>query len=68
SSSAPVRSNVNGGKSRPVLSGSRRHVVKSGESLWDISRRYDVTIQQIVEWNHLKDTKVKPGESLLIEK
>ncbi len=68
SSSAPVRSNVNSGKSRPVLSGSRRHVVKSGESLWDISRRYDVTIQQIVEWNHLKDTKVKPGESLLIEK
>ena len=54
--------------SRPVLSGKRRHVVKSGESLWDISRKYGVTIQQIVEWNNLKDTKVKPGESLLIEK
>ncbi len=44
------------------------HAVKSGESLWDISRHYGVTIQQIVEWNNLSTTKVKSGEKLKIEK
>ena len=43
------------------------HKVKSGESLWDISRQYGVTIQQIVEWNNLSTTKVKPGEKLKIK-
>ena len=43
------------------------HKVKSGESLWDISRQYGVTIPQIVEWNNLSTTKVKPGEKLKIK-
>ncbi|MBP5247136.1 MAG: LysM peptidoglycan-binding domain-containing protein [Fibrobacter sp.] len=43
-----------------------RHTVQSGESLWDISRTYGVTIEQIVEWNKKKSTKVKAGEVLKI--
>lgn len=43
-----------------------RHTVQSGESLWDISRTYGVTIEQIVEWNKKKTTKVKAGEVLKI--
>ena len=42
------------------------HKVESGESLWDISRKYGVTIEQIVEWNKKKSTKVKAGEVLKI--
>ncbi len=44
------------------------HTVKSGESLWDIARSYGVTIQQIVEWNQLEDTKVKVGRRLEIRR
>lgn len=43
------------------------HKVASGESLWDISREYGVTIEEIVEWNNRKSTKVKAGEVLRIK-
>ena len=42
------------------------HVVKRGEGLWDISRQYGVSIEDIVKWNGLKDTKIKIGEKLKI--
>ena len=42
------------------------HVVKKGEGLWDISRQYGVTIEDIVKWNDLKDTKIKINEKLKI--
>ena len=43
------------------------HVVKKGEGLWDISRQYGVTIEDIVRWNGLKDTKIKVNEKLKIK-
>ena len=43
------------------------HVVKKGEGLWDISRQYGVTIEDIVRWNGLKDTKIKINEKLKIK-
>ena len=43
------------------------HVVKKGEGLWDIARQYKVTIEDIVKWNDLKDTKIKVGQQLKIK-
>lgn len=43
------------------------HVVKKGEGLWDIARQYKVTIEEIVKWNGLNDTKLKVGERLKIK-
>jgi membrane-bound lytic murein transglycosylase D len=43
------------------------HTVKKGEGLWDIARQYKVTIEEIVKWNDLKDTKLKVGEKLKIK-
>lgn len=48
-------------------SASVHHVVEKGESLWDIARQYKVSITEIVEWNDLKDTKVKVGERLKVK-
>lgn len=44
------------------------HVVKKGEGLWDIARRYKVSIENLVRWNGLKGTKVKPGDRIKIKK
>lgn len=44
----------------------RVHEVQKGESLWDIARQYKVTIEDIVKWNSLNDTKVKAGDKLKI--
>lgn len=43
------------------------HVVEKGESLWDIARRYKISIAEIVKWNNLQDTKVKVGDRLKIK-
>ncbi len=45
----------------------RIHVVKKGEGLWDIARQYKVTIEDIVKWNNLTDTKIKVGDKLKIK-
>lgn len=56
-------------KSKSEKSASEKvHVVKKGEGLWDISRQYGVTIEDIVRWNDLKDTKIRIGDKLIIRK
>ena len=59
------------GSAAPVSSAPKveevTHVVKKGEGLWDISRQYGVTIEDIVKWNGLKDTKIKINEKLKIK-
>lgn len=47
--------------------GFKIHTVKKGEGLWDIARQYKVTIEEIVKWNNLNDTKIKVGEKLKIK-
>lgn len=44
------------------------HKVKKGEGLWDIARQYKVTVEDLVRWNNLKNTKVKPGEKIKVKK
>lgn len=44
------------------------HEVQKGEGLWDIARQYKVTIEDIVKWNGLSDTKIKAGDKLKIMK
>ncbi|NVO32470.1 LysM peptidoglycan-binding domain-containing protein [Hymenobacter lapidiphilus] len=43
-----------------------RYTVQPGETLYAISRRYGVTIKQLMEWNGKPDFAVKPGEVLVV--
>ncbi|MFT2008918.1 LysM peptidoglycan-binding domain-containing protein [Pontibacter sp. 13R65] len=47
---------------------SKYHTVATGESLYQISRKHDITIKEIMEWNNKSDFSVKVGEKLLIRK
>ena len=42
------------------------HVVKSGESLTMISRKYGTTVNRILQLNHRKSTMIHPGERLIV--
>lgn len=45
------------------------HVVKSGETLGAIARKYRVTVKQIMKWNNLKNAdKLSIGQRLRIER
>ena len=43
------------------------HKVKKGESLYTIAKEYNVSEDQLKEWNKLSDTKLKPGQKLSIQ-
>ena len=44
---------------------SKVHIVKSGDSLWGISRKYPgITIQNLKEWNGLSGNNLTPGTKL----
>lgn len=42
------------------------HLVKTSDTLYSISRQYNVTIKQIMEWNEKKDFSLTVGEKLRI--
>ncbi len=42
------------------------HVVKSGETITSISRRYKCSVTDIRAWNGLKSNTLKPGQKLVI--
>ena len=43
-----------------------KHVVQAQETLFAISRRYNVTIAEIQQWNNLRDTNLEIGQELTI--
>ncbi|MBC5993091.1 LysM peptidoglycan-binding domain-containing protein [Pontibacter cellulosilyticus] len=55
-------------KTAPATTESTYHTVDAGESMYQISRKYGVTIKDVMEWNNKSDFNVKPGEKLLIKK
>lgn len=42
------------------------HVVRSGDTVWGISRRYGITPGQLLRWNHRESKEIRPGERLLV--
>lgn len=44
------------------------HEVKSGDTLWAISQKYKVSLQQIRKWNNLKSNAISAGLKLVVKK
>lgn len=44
------------------------HIVKKKETLFKISKKYGCTVEELMEWNHLPDTYLKPGQTIFIIK
>jgi membrane-bound lytic murein transglycosylase D len=42
------------------------YTVRSGDTLWDISTHYGISIQQIKKWNNKRSNLIKPGDVLTI--
>jgi membrane-bound lytic murein transglycosylase D len=56
-------------KSLVYRSGSITHIVKRGDSFWDIARKYSVSSKKIARWNNLALRSIlRPGQKLVIHK
>lgn len=42
------------------------HIVKSGENLGSIARKYHVSVSQLQKWNNLKGTNIYPNQKLTV--
>ena len=42
------------------------YVVKSGDSLWDIGKKYMVSLESLKEMNHLTRDEIHAGDKMLI--
>ncbi|NID09783.1 LysM peptidoglycan-binding domain-containing protein [Fibrivirga algicola] len=50
----------------PPVSEPTYHVVAKGETLYRISKTYNVTVEQLMQWNDLRDLGVKEGQKLKV--
>ncbi|NTV01275.1 MAG: transglycosylase SLT domain-containing protein [Chlorobiaceae bacterium] len=48
--------------------GRKTHVVRKGETLAGVARKYRVPVSQLIAWNDLKSGRVKPGQQLVVFK
>lgn len=44
----------------------RTHVVRQGETLFSISRQYDVSVDEIRSWNNLRGNQINIGQRLFV--
>lgn len=47
--------------------GAAIHVVRSGDSLWSIARRHGLTVADLLRYNRLDHTRIRPGQRLLLQ-
>lgn len=52
--------------SPPAAPAPSTHIIQPGESLWLIARKYQVSIELLMEVNHLQSTVIQPGKTLKI--
>lgn len=44
----------------------KTHTVAAGDTVWGLSRRYNVTPAQIRQWNRLQEDTIRPGQALIV--
>lgn len=42
------------------------YYIKSGDTLWNIAKKYHTTINELIQNNELKDDRIYPGQQLII--
>lgn len=42
------------------------HIVRSGENLGLIARKYRVSVNQLMAWNNMRSTMIRPGQKLVV--
>ena len=46
----------------------QKYIIKKGDTLSRIAAKHHVTIKDLMRWNHLKNDKIREGQTLIIKK
>lgn len=62
-----ITTNSNNHGSETNSTGKTYYTIKRGDTLWGISRRYGVSVQNIVSWNNIQNPNlIYPGQKLIL--
>ncbi len=61
--SANIIKNVTSSNSQIVIN----HIVKENETLFDVAKKYNVSLDSLLVWNNLRNYKIYPGKSIKIK-
>lgn len=48
--------------------GDTKYTVKAGESVWSVANKHNITMNQLIEWNNIKNNFIYPGQQVIIKK
>ncbi len=49
-----------------VINGELYHYVRKGETIYSLTKRYDISSDELKEWNKIKDSYIKLGQKLQV--
>jgi LysM repeat protein len=49
-----------------AVDGTMTHLVVKGDTLYNICKRYSVTVEQLKEWNNLESITIRIGQKLIV--
>ncbi len=73
SSSATTNNNATTNNSNSTSSSaetttSSTYTVKAGESVWGVANKNNITMEQFIEWNNIKNNFIYPGQKVIVKK
>ena len=60
--------NSSNNSSSGSASTSQYYTVKSGDSVWGISNKYGISMNDLISWNNIKNNFIYPGQRLIVKK
>lgn len=43
-----------------------KYTVKSGESVWSVANKHGISMNQLIQWNNIKNNFIYPGQELVV--
>ena len=68
SNSSSNSNSSNTGSSSATGTTSQTYTVKSGDSVWLIANKYGISMNQLIQWNNIKNNFIYPGQKLIVAK